>query len=217
MRNLSRIVLALTAGAIIALPMIGCDETTDSDIITNPDTVSDTSVPDTTVTTTYSAVYIQDQWDGINCGSSDASRMSPGADIDAVELLDGTSVIGTFDVVRGMSNPTNNTKCSNAFDDPDLAKGPPDATKNFENYFSLYDGWLIGEFTNAAEIQSGDTIKIYELGPSSPLATEGKDEPYEAYIATGIDCVDDSDPTVNCMIQIAATALGTATLTVPAF
>ncbi|MCB9786929.1 MAG: hypothetical protein H6744_09590 [Deltaproteobacteria bacterium] len=165
----------------------------------------------------YFAVYIQDQWDGINCGSSDPSRMSPGADIDAVELITGTTIIGFFDVVRGMSNPTGNTKCANAFDDPNLAKGAPDATKNWENYFSLYDGWLIGEFTNAAEIQPGDTIRIYELGPSHPLSTEGKDEPYEAYIATGIECVDDLDPTVNCMIPLSAEALGTATLSVPAF
>jgi hypothetical protein len=77
--------------------------------------------------------------------------------------------------------------------------------------------WIIGEFTNATEIQAGDTIKIYELGQSHPLSTEGNDEPYEAFIATEIACVDDADPQVNCMIQLTAEAEGTATLPVAAF
>jgi hypothetical protein len=218
MRNLKRIVLSVVTGALVVLPMVGCDETVDgTDTINLPDVVADTSLPDTIVTRTYSAVYIQDQWDGINCGSTDPAKMSPGADIDAVELLNGTDLLGTFDVVRGESNPDANTKCQNGFDDPNLAKGAPDATGNFENYFSLYGGWIIGEFTNATEIQAGDTIKIYELGQSHPLSTEGNDEPYEAFIATEIACVDDADPQVNCMIQLTAEAEGTATLPVAAF
>jgi hypothetical protein len=217
MRNFTRLMLTVTAGALLGLPLVACDETLDgTDTINFPDVTADTT-PDVVVTKTYSAVYIQDQWDGINCGSTTAANMSPGADIDAVELLSGTTIIGTFDTVRAQANPTNNTKCSNGFDDPNAAKGQPDATKNFENYFSLYDGWLIGEFTGAAEIEVGDTIKIYELGKSHPLSDEGNDEPYEAYIATGIDCVDDADPQANCMIQLSATALGTVTLPVTAF
>ena len=219
MRNLKRIVLSVVTGALVVLPMVGCDETVDgTDTINLPDVNPDTSLPDTIVTRTYSAVYILDHWDGINCGSTDPAKMSPGADIDAVELLNGIDLLGTFDVVRGESNPDANTKCeANGFDDPNLAKGAPDATGNFENYFSLHGGWIIGEFTNATEIQAGDTIKIYELGQSHPLSTEGNDEPYEAFIATEIACVDDADPQVNCMIQLTAEAEGTATLPVAAF
>lgn len=187
-----------------------------------PDVVADTgptldAAPDVVAQRKFYAVYIQDQWDGINCGSTTAANMSPGADIDAVELLSGTTILGTFDVVRGQTNPTKNTKCSNGFDDPNAAKGAPDATKNYENYFSLYDGWLIGEFGGAAEIMEGDTIRIYELGPGHPLSAEGADEAYEAYVATGLDCVDDVDPASNCMVQLSSGTVGTATLPVTGF
>lgn len=181
-----------------------------------PDAVVDAG-PDIVAPRSYYAVYLQDQWDGINCGSADPQRMSPGADIDAVELLAGTIILGNFDVVRGKANPDGNSKCQNAFSDPNAAKGPPDATKNFENYFSLYGGWLVGEFTGALEIQPGDTIRVYELGPTHPLSTEGADEPYEVYLTTGLDCVDAPDPALTCMVGLSAEVVGTATLPVPAF
>ncbi|MEZ4265324.1 MAG: hypothetical protein R3F39_03010 [Myxococcota bacterium] len=188
------------------------------DTTPTPDAVVDTTpTPDAVVPVTYHAVFIQDHWDGINCGSINPAKMSPGADIDAVELLSGTTILGYFDVVRGETNPTQNAKCDNGFNDPNAAKGAPDATKNYENYFSLYGGWLIGEFAGAAEIQPGDTIKVYELGQSHPLSTEGADEPYEVWIATGLDCVEDPEPQANCMVQLSTEVLGTATLSVPAF
>jgi hypothetical protein len=59
MRNLKRIVLSVVTGALVVLPMVGCDETVDgTDTINLPDVNPDTSLPDTIVTRTYSAVYI---------------------------------------------------------------------------------------------------------------------------------------------------------------
>ncbi|MEZ4265323.1 MAG: hypothetical protein R3F39_03005 [Myxococcota bacterium] len=206
-----------------------CIETTPDAVVDTtptPDAVVDTTptpdatvdaVPDVVVAPRYHAVYIEDHWDGIGCGSAIQTRMSPGADIDAVELLDGDTILGTFDVVRGQPNPTGDTECENGFSDPSAAKGPPDATQNFENYFSLHGGWLIGEFANALEVTPGDTVKVYELGTSHPLSTEGADEPYEVWIATGLECVDDPDPQANCMVQLSAEVVGTGTVAVPAF
>ncbi len=231
MRNFTRFMLSVTAGALMASPLVACDDALDTpDTIITPDTTADTT-PDVIVTKTYGAVYIQDLWDNkaTNCGSTTEARMSPGADIDAIELLNGNTILGNVDTVRGVVDPDGVSKCANnAYTDFNVVKGVPDATKNFDgNYVSLEGGWLIAEFGEvggpgkALDILVGDTLKVYELGKSSPIYAGGndasKDEPYEVWLATDLSCVDQANPEATCMFQLSADAVGASTIPVSGF
>ncbi|MGM0574185.1 MAG: hypothetical protein ACQEXJ_00430 [Myxococcota bacterium] len=229
----SRIPLLLATAGLLALPLAACEIDDDGNGLTDnggtPDAAGD--VQDTTEEQQFAGVLVQDLWNPDTCGEPDQAgccgsqheaKMAPGADIDAVELIAGSDILGTFEFVASETNPTGSDVCSaNAYDDPDAAKGAPDATQAFPEpagtgYFALHGGWIAGEFTGGVFVQAGDQIKVWELGQSHDLANDGTDEPYEVHLVETIGC-NPRDGMTGCSFMLSDQAVGTATITATGF
>jgi hypothetical protein len=182
--------LSVAALSVLGLALSGCELEEDCD-----PTVTDCTDASTTDTgtdqgsdqsndvvqgQTYHYVMVTDLTDpDISSPTSTA-----GADIDAIELeADGDSFFATRvdDFAEGPGD--------NDFgDDPNEALNSPEGecpTSGSANYYSLggTGGFIIVSFAQLQQIQTGDTIRVYECG-----ATE---EDYQAEVGVGTD---PSDP-----------------------
>jgi len=211
--------------------MVACDvENNDADA--SDATISDGTNPgdsDVVVTTKYRAVIVTDsqifpthRTVGTNpCATASGPLYAHGADIDAVGLFDGNQLIAYLDTVDyqegGLCNTAPNKPST--MQDPEQAVGAPNATLT-ERFVSLGGGYLIGEFAGAPDINSGDTIVVYEVGSKCGGKTNcgGVDEGYAVFVATDLDCVNDANyPYSSCGIELSDSAEGEATIPVSGF
>lgn len=225
--------LPLALSALLLSPLAACEVSEgEEDTNTTTDTTTDTTVTetgatdtvtDTTVATQYFAIFVEDDWDGV-CGLSGA----PGADIDAIGLFDPTNdaanpeLVGYLDVVDFEQNPGGDTKCDNLdarYQMADNAKGDPDATL-YEGFIALYEGFLIGEFENQAQVLPGYEVTVYEVDRDTcdNNGNCGNPETYATYVATELDCVNQgTDFRSTCMVLISDEATGQATIPLAGF
>ena len=225
-----KILLPFALMGTLSLPMIACDveDGADGSDVTQPDgdTSGDT---DTVVTTKYFAVIVTDSQIfpthrvvGTNpCATAAPPLYAHGADIDAVGLFDGDQLIGYLDTVDyqegGLCDASPNNPST--MQDSAQAKGAPNASIS-ERFVSLGGGFLTGEFAGAPEIQSGDTLVVYEVGTKCGGDTScgGVDEGYAVFVATDLDCVNEANyPYSSCGIELSNSAEGEATIPVSGF
>lgn len=218
---MKKLMLPFAVMGVLALGVQACEVQggTEDDTFTGTDTVTiddTTTTNDTTVAATeYYAVYLEDLSE-VRCATS--SSGAHGADIDAVALFDGNTLVGYLDTVDA-EHPTD---CDTyGHDDTALAKGAPNGSLT-EGFYSLSFGWMIGEFENTAQILSGYDLTVYEIDDQACIdagfnATNCVgSEPYSVSVATGLDCVNESDPNA-CMVFISDQAEGTTTLPLSGF
>jgi len=221
-----KILLPFALMGMMSLPMVGCDvQATDTDA-TDTTGGGDTTGGDTIQTTKYFAVIVTDSQIfpthrvvGTDpCATASSPLNAHGADIDAVGLFDGAQLIGYLNAVDYQEGGLCPNK-QNTMTDSDEAKGAPNASLT-ENFVSLGGGWLIGEFDGAPELQSGDTLVVYEVGSkcSNDTSCGGVDEGYEVFVATDLDCVNTANyPYSSCAIKLSDQAKGESTIPVSGF
>lgn len=228
-----KLMLPFAIIGLLASPMLACDvedtadgDTSSSDTTTTDGTTTDTGPGETVTGPTYAAVIVDDSQIfpthrvvGTDpCATASSPLNAHGADIDAVGLFSGATLIGYFDFVDyqegGLCPNKQNTRT-----DPDDAKGAPDASLT-EGFVSLGGGFLIGEFSGGTALESGDIITVYEVGSKCGNNTScgGVDEGYEVFVATELDCVNQSAyPYGSCAIKLSDTAKGEANIPVSGF
>ncbi|MCA9514355.1 MAG: hypothetical protein KC635_05390 [Myxococcales bacterium] len=223
-----KLALPAVMAGLMSMGFMACDTNgTDSDATTNTtDTVSDTStgtdtfVEDTNVvTTTYTAIFLEDLWDQV-CHSTSGAE---GADIDAVELFDDSgNHIAYFDE-NAMDSERATKTCPNEANHADTkdAAGAPDGSLT-TNFYSLWGGWLIGEFQSAPFIEAGNQVKVFEIDDAfcAGISQCIGSEKYDVYVAEDLDCVNQgSDFRNTCMIKLTDTdgANGSVTIDLTGF
>ncbi len=217
-----KILVPFALSGLLALPVTACDVEdplgTDDADTSNPNDTNpgDTSNPDTNPPPTeYYALIVDDtqRFDG-RCATSSVG--AHGADIDAVGLFDGDSLLGYFDTVDVLTGTTCNVAAKYQADDE--VKGAPDGSLT-ENFVSLGGGKVIGEFTGQIQIMSGYTAVVYEIGDDfcpAGVACVG-DEPYDVYVATDLDCVNQSASSCSIKVTGGDGAEGEATIPLSGF
>jgi hypothetical protein len=168
-----------------------------------------------------SRVFASHRSDGGDpCATASAPLYAHGADIDAIGLFDGATLVGYLDVVDYQEGGICTGTRANTMTDGTQAKGAPDG-KIDRGFVSLGGGFLTGEFDNSAFIQTGYTIVVYEVGKKCGTNTScgGVDEGYEVFVASDLDCVNAGDgyPYSTCGLSLSDTAKGEASIPVPAF
>jgi hypothetical protein len=226
--------LSFAFTGIMAFPLVACDvedggdatDATDTTQTETDATTTDTGPGDTIQTTEYFAVIVDDsnifpthRVVGTDpCATASSPLNAHGADIDAVGLFDGASLVGYFEFVDyQMGNFCPNK--ANTMTDPNQALGAPNATLT-ERFVSLVGGFLIGEFQGSPVIQSGDIITVYEVGSKCGNNTScgGVDEGYEVFVAEDLDCVNTANyPYSSCAIKLSNTAKGESNIPVTGF
>jgi hypothetical protein len=119
----------------------------------------------------YAVLEIQDDPDNPTLDPCDKGTLkSPGADIDAAELVEGDDVIATLTNCE-LQNPGN---CESTADDAATAEGGPDGTGNEETgtYVALNGGRLRCEWSDGIAVTSGQVITVYEIGGSGSTKVE---------------------------------------------
>ena len=225
-----KILLPFAMMGALAMPLVACDVQDEGDgtDATNP---SDGTNPtdttgDTGGGTHYFAVIVTDsqifpthRTVGTDpCATASSPLNAHGADIDAVGLFSGSSLIGYFDTVDYAEGGLCPNKLSTMMN-PDEAKGAPDASLT-EGFVSLGGGWLIGEFSGQPELQSGDTLVVYEVGSkcSGNTSCGGVDEGYEVFVAEDLDCVNSGPyPYGSCAKKMSDDAEGESTIPLSGF
>lgn len=198
-----KILLPFAMTGLISLPLVGCDveEEPGTDTVqtdTTDTTGGDTdTTPDTTPTTEYRAIIVDD--DGIfqnhrQVGTNPCVTSSVGAhgaDIDAVGLFesDATTLVGYFDSVSGALGDT--CEIAAAYTDLTEAEGAPNGTL-LAGFVSLGGGAISGEFDGGVELLEDDVVVVYEVGTKCGTDTTcgGVDEGYHVWVADRLDCVD---------------------------
>lgn len=212
---------------LMSLGFMACDTNGSDSDVTGGDTAggdtlpSDTAGDTITPTKTYSAVYLEDLWDQI-CHSTSGAE---GADITAVALFDsGANLVGYFDPdALDAERSTKVCPKPDAHNDPKEAAGAPSSSDSLtKGYYSLWGGWLIGEFEGQVEIQSGDSIKVFEIDDAfcAGIPSCIGSEKYDVYVAEDIDCPRSGGNYRNsCMVKLTGVdgANGTATIPVSGF
>ncbi|MFO0748374.1 MAG: hypothetical protein U1F43_22330 [Myxococcota bacterium] len=189
-------VRAMMLAAVVALAatVLACDEPggrhVTSTITTEPpprDTTQEPPPPPR-----YYAIVVDDSdfFDG-RCETS--GSQAHGADIDAVELGDGSGAsLGYFENV--VYRP--GTVCdvaSGAHADADAVKGAPDGTLS-DGFVSLGGGFVAGELgPNQLEVRPGYTVTVYEVGDEACAA---------AGLTAGVDCVGDERYAVSLITEL---------------
>lgn len=223
-----KLALPAVMAGLMSLGFMACDTNgTDSDATGTTDTVSDTGGTDTlqidtfTPTTTYTAIYLEDLWDQI-CHSTSGAE---GADITAVELLDDAgNHIAYFDSAA-LDSERSDKVCPKPDDHNDTseAAGAPSGSDGLlSGYYSLWGGWLIGEFEGAPLLQAGDTVKVFEIDDSfcTGIPSCIGSEKYDVYVAEDIDCPRSGTGYRNeCMVKLTDTdgANGSVTIDLAGF
>jgi hypothetical protein len=225
--QMRKILLPFAMIGLISLPLVGCDVEgegeTDTDTITPLD--GDTGVnPDTTPTTEYRAIIVDD--DGIfqnhrvvgtdPCATSSVG--AHGADIDAVGLFEdnGTTLVGYFDTVQAKLGTT--CTMGTQYTNPTQARGTPNGTLT-ANFVSLGGGAIIGEFGSTIQIFEGDVVVVYEVGTKCGNDTTcgGVDEGYNVFVADRLDCLDRTRSACQVKVTGSEGAKGEATITLTGF
>ena len=95
---------------------------------------------------------------------------SPGADIDAAELVEGEDIIATLSSCT-LNEPGD---CESTASDAATAEGAPDGTGKEETgtYVALNGGRLRCEWSDGAQVTSGQVITVYEIGGSGGTKVE---------------------------------------------
>ena len=123
--------------------------------------------------------------------STELSDDAPGADLDAVCLNKGAD--GTFCATQAVSYHFGDS--DNTFNSPTELLGEPDADCQIQNFTALGgqagDGHVIvlfGTPNDPVPIESGDTIEVYELGPTvCPDQASWFDDPIRVSISADSD------------------------------
>lgn len=193
--------------AISALGLVSaCEDSGDSDVITNPGTDNGGNVGnDVTTTTKYFAVMIEDS-PTYTCSTNQKAH---GADMDAMELVDGSDSLAYADTVDGQVGDLGNGGASNCPDDVGAShqdlnafKGAPDGTLS-DGYVALGGGWLIAEFTGALELLPAYTLYVYEVGVAECGSQGCQDEDYRVAVTPGLTNTTDKN-------TVSSSAAGTA-------
>lgn len=143
---------------------------------------------DTTVTPTagFTALEIFDDPNNPTLNPCDAGALAtPGADIDAAELLSGSDLLANLSGCSASGGGT----CANDMTNASQAEGSPDGdTEN--GFIALNGGFIRCGWSGGEEAKSGQTIAIYEIGGTGG----GKIEQYGARVCktTAGNCVKDS-------------------------
>ncbi len=211
-----KILVPFALSGLLALPMVACDvesldgEDTSGNTDTgggNTDTGSGNTDTgggntDTTTPTEYFAVLVDDsaffsthRADGGNpCATSSVG--AHGADIDAVGLFDGSTVLGYFATVDVQTG--SQCEVADKYKADAEATGAPNGTLT-ENFVSLGGGALIGEFENQVQVLPGYTLVVYEVGKD----VGGIDEKYDVFVATELDCI--NQDRASCTVKVTGT------------
>ncbi|MBL8788777.1 MAG: hypothetical protein JNJ59_28035 [Deltaproteobacteria bacterium] len=167
-----------------------------------------------------SRVFASHRSDGGDpCATASAPLYAHGADIDAVGLFRGASLVGYLDVVDYLEGGVCAGAVANTMTDVNQARGAPDGAID-RGFVSLGGGFLTGEFDNSALIQTGYTIVVYEIGKKCGTNTScgGVDEGYEVFVAEELDCVNRGGyPFSACAIELSDSVAGEATVPVSGF
>lgn len=135
----------------------------------------------------YPAIEIFDDKANETLNPCDSGALAtPGADIDAGELMDGGTLLSNL---SGCSGPTDTVSCANDMNNASLAEGAPDGDK--ENGFVSLDGGKIRcGWDSGGTAKKGLSVSIYEIGG----AGGGKIENYGVRLCknTGGNCLKDS-------------------------
>jgi len=223
-----KLTVPFAVAGLMAWGALGCEVNEGaptSDTTQQTDTQGDTTTADTTETDTtepdpeYYAVFLDDLWDG-RCATSGYG--AHGADIDAVGLFEGESHIAWLDADFIDAEFTPSCPSHDKSQDPKRAAGAPDGNVGSgTGFYSLAGGWLIGEFVGAPLIIPGYELVVYEVDSSYTWSGgAGRNDPYEVYVATSIDCVNEGPGFRNsCMVRLTGSqgANGSATIPVVGF
>ncbi|MBL8784700.1 MAG: hypothetical protein JNJ59_07380 [Deltaproteobacteria bacterium] len=151
------------------------------------------------------------------CATASHPLYAHGADIDAVGLFDGSTLLGylvSVDYREGGICSANNMS------DPTLALGAPDG-KVGSGFVSLGGGWLAGEFAEGVEIRPGHTLVVYEVGThcAQNVNCGAVDEGYEVFVATDLGCarVGAGYPYASCAARVSALSKGEAAIPLSGF
>jgi hypothetical protein len=95
---------------------------------------------------------------------------SPGADIDAAELVEADEIVATLTNCQ----LTNTSTCESTADDSTLAEGGPDGTGKEETgtYVALNGGLLRCEWSDGVKMTAGQVITVYEIGGTGSTIVE---------------------------------------------
>jgi hypothetical protein len=186
MKNFMKLVLV--GAGVMALTLVGCEpgggdsdaETAGSSSTTSTtgEGATDTTGEDGTVTGTggvdeYAVLEMVDDTNNptISPNCDTGSLKSPGADIDAAELIDpDDSILANL---TGC-NLTGVTECESTAENPADAEGTPnsDGTENTDQYVALNGGTLRCAWADGQLARSGDTVQVYEVGGSGGTKVE---------------------------------------------
>lgn len=143
----------------------------------------------------FHAVLIRDDPD-FACS---VNQRSHGADIDAVSLLDAEGKYVSW-WAKARMVPGDSSKCAeplaNRFTIASEAQGGANATLD-DHYVALAGGYVIGQFKDAQEITSGQSVHVYEVG----VAAGGRDDPYSVWLATDLSCTPDAEPPCAALVE----------------
>ncbi|MEO1267404.1 MAG: hypothetical protein AAFX99_04850 [Myxococcota bacterium] len=152
---------------------------------------------------TYAFVLVEDLTDPV-------AGDSPGADLDAISVtIDGVERFATS--VEDFNLGSNNNNYLNVNE----VLGQPDSGCTKQNFVSLggaqQSGFIIVGFANSetdAFFTSGDTVTVYELGPTTcPSQPNWDDDPYSVGVSISTDR--------GSFTEIGYAGLGNNTLIVP--
>jgi len=218
-----RIIVSLALSGLVSTSLVACD--VEDPFVPGTDTTQpDTTQPDTTQPDTtqpggdYQAVIVDDTEYFKDHRANNSASTNPcataggvdgahGADIDAVGLFNGSSLIGYFDTVRleialtgkcfdDYMPISSGFRAENNYTNPEDVKGAPQGKLN-EGFVSLEGGYVIGEFDDGAYVEPGYTIIVYEV-----FSNEATKEMFDVYVATDIDCGSGGSSRAGCSILI---------------
>jgi len=182
MKKVSMGLVVVLSFAFAACELDKTDEGVTDDTITGDNTTTET------VEAVYKWVRISDDPD--NESLSTCGNNNPGADIDAVAIVRGGSIIGWVDQI--VADKLGSTCGTNTAANPNEVKGnelDPDASDAENMFLSLNGGEIsvhFADMTTGTEIviQKGDQIKVFEI----PGTGSGQTEYYDVDLCEDAGC-----------------------------
>jgi hypothetical protein len=216
-----KILVPFALMGLTSLPFAACDvedgdgDTTDT--TNQPDTSGDTAdVPEEIHFYTI-VVDDTDRFDG-RCATS--SSGAHGADINAVELSNGSGSLGFFVDGSIVYQPGTDCTIGDNHDNPEEAAGDPGDGSLTDGFVSLGGGLIAGEITAASvELLPGYTVEVFEIdddfcaGISSCVGSE----PYDVWITEENACLTTRTDCETVTITGTDGAEGTSTTTLAGF
>ena len=192
------ILIAISSLALVT----ACEASEDDDAMVTADTGgTDTVQPPAG----YFAVLIEDSTTH-DCSNNSKNH---GADMDAMELVDGSDSLAFADQVDGQVGDSDGSSSLCGDINPDKIdlnefKGAPDGSLS-DGFVALGGGYLIAEFSGALEILPAYTLMVYEVGVNECGSQGCLDETYTVSVTPGLTNFTDKT-------TVSSTAAGTATL-----